>query len=187
MDDDEKKQGADVNGYPVLGKTEDAKNFEDCLFVLAVGSSKNYYVRKKIFGKLGFDLNRFATIIHPNSTVSRNSSVGYGTVLLAGTRVMPNTIIGNHVLVLSNVYIGHDDVIQDFVTITNSVAVCGITTIKEGCYIGANSSIKERIIVGKWSLVGLGAVVLKDVSPFSVVVGNPGRVLKKQDPSLFDA
>jgi sugar O-acyltransferase (sialic acid O-acetyltransferase NeuD family) len=185
LDDNEDKQGRDINGYPVLGKIEDAQDFEDCLLVLAVGNSKNYYIRKEVFKKLGIDHKKYARIVHPSATVSRHSTVGYGSVVLAGARVMPNTQIGRHSFVLANAYVGHDNVIQDFVTVTNSASISGMTTIEEGCYIGANSSIIERIVVGKWSLVGLGSVVLKGVPAFSVVVGNPGRVIKIQDCSAF--
>lgn len=185
--DDKKKKGSKINGYPVLGTTADARNFEDCSYILAVGNSKNYHVRKKLFEKLGIDLKRYATIIHPQATVSPHSTVGHGSLVLAGARIMPNTRIGNHTFILTNAYVGHDGVVQDFVTITNSASICGVTNIEEGCYIGANSSIIERITIGKWSLIGLGAVVLKNVPPFSVVVGNPGRIIKTLDSSAFDA
>ncbi len=186
LDDDESKQGISVAGYPVLGKIEDAHGFEDCSFILAVGNSKNYYIRKVILKKLGFDVKRYATIIHPDATVSKHSAIGCGSVVLAGARVMPNTRIGDHTLVLANSYIGHDCIIQDFVTVTNSACICGMTTIEDGCYVGANSSIRERIVVRKWSLIGLGAVVLEDVAPFSVIVGNPGTVIRTQDSLTFD-
>jgi acetyltransferase EpsM len=105
---------------------------------------------------------------------------------MAGARVMPNTRIGNHAFVLCNVYIGHDCVIQDYATITNSAAISGFCEVEEGCYVGSNSSIRERTVVGKWSLVGLGSVVLENVPPFSVVVGNPSRILRVQDPVTFN-
>lgn len=186
LDDDENKQGIDVAGYPILGRIEDAKKFRDCMLVLALGNSKNYYIRKRVFKKLGIDSKRYATIIHPSATVSRHATLGHGSVVLAGARVMSNTLIGNHAFILANAYVGHDDVIQDFVTITNSASISGMSIIEEGCYIGANSSVLERIVVGKWSLIGLGSVVLKDVPAFSVVVGNPGKVIKTQDQSTFN-
>ena len=51
--------------------------------------------------------------------------------------------------------------------------------IKEGSYIGMNSSIKERVTLGKWSIVGMGSVVIKNVKENSVVVGNPAKNLIK--------
>jgi acetyltransferase EpsM len=51
--------------------------------------------------------------------------------------------------------------------------------VEEGSHIGINACIKQNITVGKWSVVGAGAVVVKDVPDNVVVVGNPGRIIKK--------
>ena len=42
-----------------------------------------------------------------------------------------------------------------------------------------NASIKERIIIEKWSTVGMGSVVIKNVKKGSTVVGNPAKALEK--------
>jgi acetyltransferase-like isoleucine patch superfamily enzyme len=51
--------------------------------------------------------------------------------------------------------------------------------IEKGVQIGVNATILPFVRIGKHSLIGSGAVVTKDVPPFSVVYGNPGRVAKK--------
>jgi acetyltransferase-like isoleucine patch superfamily enzyme len=53
------------------------------------------------------------------------------------------------------------------------------TTIKKGASIGSNATILCGITIGENSIVGAGSVVVKDVPPNSIVVGNPARVLKK--------
>jgi acetyltransferase-like isoleucine patch superfamily enzyme len=42
-----------------------------------------------------------------------------------------------------------------------------------------NASIKERVTIEKWSTVGMGSVVIKNVTENSIVVGNPAKMLKK--------
>ena len=49
------------------------------------------------------------------------------------------------------------------------------TLLKTGCTIGANATIVCGITIGEYSMVGAGAVVTKDVAPFTLVVGNPAR------------
>jgi len=56
------------------------------------------------------------------------------------------------------------------------------TIIEEEAHIGANSVIVPGITIGKRSQIGAGSVVTKDVPPFSVVVGNPAKVIKRFDP-----
>ena len=52
------------------------------------------------------------------------------------------------------------------------------TLIREGASIGANATIVCGHTVGRWALIGAGAVVLKEVPPFATVVGVPGRVVR---------
>ena len=49
--------------------------------------------------------------------------------------------------------------------------------LKEGAYLGTNATTLEFVTLGKWSVTGIGAVVLKDVEDYAKVVGNPARVI----------
>jgi acetyltransferase-like isoleucine patch superfamily enzyme len=52
------------------------------------------------------------------------------------------------------------------------------TLVKRGASVGANATILPGITIGKYSMVGAGAVVTKDVPAYAVVAGNPARVVK---------
>jgi acetyltransferase-like isoleucine patch superfamily enzyme len=53
--------------------------------------------------------------------------------------------------------------------------------IHKNCYIGSAASVRQRCVIGSRSLVGLGAVVIDDVEPGSVVAGNPARIIRKHE------
>jgi acetyltransferase-like isoleucine patch superfamily enzyme len=53
--------------------------------------------------------------------------------------------------------------------------------VEDECWIGANAVITAGVTIGKHSVVAAGAVVTKDIPPFSVAVGNPARVIKQYD------
>ena len=55
------------------------------------------------------------------------------------------------------------------------------TIVKKSVSIGANVTIVCGITIGEYALIGAGAVVTKDVPPFSLVVGNPGKIIGKVD------
>lgn len=55
----------------------------------------------------------------------------------------------------------------------------GQIIIKHDCWIGANVTIMPNITIGECSVVGAGAVVTRDVPPYSVVVGIPAKIIKK--------
>ncbi len=54
------------------------------------------------------------------------------------------------------------------------------TVIKKRASIGSNATIMCGVTIGEGSLVGAGAVVTNDVPPFTVVAGNPAKILKKR-------
>ena len=53
--------------------------------------------------------------------------------------------------------------------------------MKKSASIGANATIICGVTIGEYALIGAGAVIVKDVPPFSLVVGNPGRIIGKVD------
>lgn len=54
----------------------------------------------------------------------------------------------------------------------------GKIVIEDDCWIASNSTILANVTIGRGSVVGAGSVVTKDVPPFSVVAGNPARIIK---------
>jgi len=55
----------------------------------------------------------------------------------------------------------------------------GSIEIETNCWMGSGARILKNVVIGRGSIIGAGAVVTKSVPPFSVVVGNPGRILKR--------
>ena len=59
-----------------------------------------------------------------------------------------------------------------------------LITVEDDCWIGANAVLTAGITVGKHSVVAGGAVVTKDIPPYSIAVGNPARVIKQYNFEL---
>ena len=53
LDDDPNKQGIEINGVPVLGKIADIARYDNCHFIIVVGSPRDYFVRKRLATRLG--------------------------------------------------------------------------------------------------------------------------------------
>lgn len=103
--------------------------------------------------------------------ISYRVKIGEGFQIFHGassTIVSPSTIIGKNVSLRQNTTIGAKGFDGD----DNS------PVIEDDVTIGPNSCIIGRIRVGKGAVIGAGAVVVKDVPQYSVVVGNPARVIK---------
>jgi len=179
LDDNPALEGQAVCGIPVIGPLERAKRLDEVSFVNCLGSPRNYWKREAILTVLELPKERFATLIHPTAAVSTSSTIGHGVVLYPHVVVMAGVRIGDHVTVLANTVMNHNVVIEDFCIVTSGVNLSGQVRLGRGCYIGAGSSLIQDCTVGEWALVGLGSAVIRDVPPWTVVAGNPARVIRK--------
>ena len=140
--------------------------------IISIGNNK---VRKIISSRLNVN---YLNAIHPTAIISKYSSFGEGTVVMAGVIINPNVIIGNHCIVNSGAIIEHDCCIGDYAHISPGVSLAGNVSVDEGAHIGIGACVIQGVKIGKWAIVGAGAVVLKDVPDYTTAVGNPVRIIK---------
>jgi len=117
-------------------------------------------------------------IVHPDATVSPHAQVGSGSVVFAQAVVNACATVGAGVIVNTGSVIEHDCVVGDFSHISPNAVLAGGARLQEQCWVGAGASVRQLLEIGKAAVVGMGAVVTKDVPGGSVVAGNPARVLK---------
>ena len=165
----------DAPRLPALGPLSSAHDYPDAWFVNGIGSTRSFLKRPEILAQIP---DRWATVIHPSCQLSPSSQIGAGTVLLQQVTVASNVRIGRHVTVLPQSILSHDAVVGDYSILCGGVILNGGVEVEENCYLGARSVIKEFTRVGARSLVGMGAVVLRDVPPSTTVVGTPARPLR---------
>ena len=177
MDDADDIQGTEINGYKVLGKTADVSNYPDAYFVVAVGASRT---REKIVSnmKMVNPSIKFGTVIDPSVEMSDLVTIGEGTIICAHTIITVIIEIGSHVIINLDCTVGHDAVLQDFVTLYPSVNVSGITNIGHAVELGTGMQIIQGKTVGDYSIVGAGAVVVKDIPAKCTAVGSPAKPIK---------
>ncbi len=81
----------------------------------------------------------------------------------------------NYLMVYSHV--PHDCEIASECKITNAVQIGGYTSILNGAYLGLSAVVHQFTVIGGLSIVGMGAVISRDVLPASKVVGAPGKTV----------
>ncbi len=176
---DYKEVGEEVNGYPVLGGTDDALKFledEDVYFMWAVHVIARGPMRERLFNKMGIPRERFATIVHKSAFVAPNAILEPGAFVMANTYVGPATKIGFCSLVMANCVIGHNDDIGPFNHISAGAIVSSY--IKTGKFVDIclGTKVIEKVTMGDYSVAGAAALVLKDVPEKEVHVGNPAKM-----------
>ncbi|HTJ67729.1 MAG TPA: acetyltransferase [Actinospica sp.] len=183
LDDDPALVGCSVDAVPVLGPSTAVHDTPHAAVVLCVGSPRDPFARARLADRLGLPSQRYATVVHPAASVSVDSVVGHGSVLLAHTVLTAGVRVGAHVAMMPRVVLTHDDVVEDFATLASGVLLGGNVHVGRGAYIGAGAMVREKVVIGAGSLIGMGSVVLSDVPPGEVWVGNPARRLRAVAPT----
>ena len=118
--------------------------------------------------------------------IGDNSFVGPFVEITRGVRIGKNCIIESHSFICDSVTLEDDVFISHGVMFTNDLyprtdrhVEYLKTLVCQGASIGTNSTIVPGVVIGRHSVVGAGAVVTRDVSDFSIVAGNPARMIKQ--------
>ncbi len=101
--------------------------------------------------------------------IGNNVQIGANSVVQRGT--IDDTIIGDNVKIDDQVHVGHNCKVGDNTIITAGSVICGTVTIGRNCWIGANCTIIQHISIGDNSKIGIGASVVKNIPPNSVIAG----------------
>ena len=130
--------------------------------------------------------------IHTGAIIGENCSIGQNV------NIGNNVKIGNYVKIQNNVSIYEGVELEDYVFCGPSMVFTNIkvprsefpqkgskyytkTLVKRSASIGANATIVCGVTIAEYAMIGSGAVVTKDVPAYTLVVGNPGRIVGKVD------
>lgn len=104
--------------------------------------------------------------------------VAIGALTTVDRGTLSNTIIGEGTKIDSHVHVGHNVVIGKYCIITAFSMLGGSAKIGDYCWIAPCACIRDGITIGKNVLVGMGAVVTKDVPDDDIVIGVPAKSMK---------
>ena len=104
--------------------------------------------------------------------------VQVGSLCSIASGTLSPTILREDVQLDNKVHVAHNVDVGARSLITACAEISGSVTIGADCWLGPNSSVINKINIGRNSLIGLGAVVTKDVGDSVVVAGSPARVLR---------
>lgn len=121
---------------------------------------------------------KYATIVHPTATVSDWVKLDEGTIITAGSILTCNIEMGKHVHINLHTTIGHDCIIGDYFTSAPAVNISGNCKIGKNVYMGTNAAIKNGISICDNAIIGMGAIVVKNIVEEGTYVGNPAKKIK---------
>lgn len=119
-------------------------------------------------------------VIGENCILGQNVFVGGGVIIGNGVKIQNNVSLYTGVLIEDEVFLGPSvvltNVLQPRAFIERKDEFLP-TVIERGATVGANATIICGARIGRYAMVGAGAVVRKDVKPYALVVGNPAQVI----------
>lgn len=151
----------------------------------------SYFVHESSVIDEGVEIGTGSKIWHfchvlESSRIGRDCVIGQNCAIGARVRIGDRCKIQNNVSVYQGVEVGDDVFIGPSVVFTNVLRPRAFisrkhaflpTRLHKGCSIGANATIICGVEIGRYALVGAGAVVSHNVPEFALVVGNPARVV----------
>jgi acetyltransferase-like isoleucine patch superfamily enzyme len=126
-------------------------------------------------------VNLYDCTIGDYSQVSPFVEIGGGCIIGRYCRIRPHVTLGGYLTLEDYVFLGngvqHCNDVFPMAYAEQSNPTFRETVIRHHTAIGVNSTIMPGVTIGPYALVGAGTVITKNVPPYSIVVGNPMRVL----------
>lgn len=175
--DDGVESGTEINGYKVLGGMEKLREYDDSMAVVcAIGSAR---IREKIITEIKhIGKFQFPNLIDPDVQASQFLSMGEGNIICSGNILTVNIVIRDFVILNLSCTIGHDVVLESFVTVYPGVNISGCTQVRKGVELGTGSKIIQGKVIGENTIVGAGAVVVRDLPADCTAMGMPAKPVK---------
>lgn len=175
----------EIDGIKVLPFDEIVNRFSpnECSILIAIGYSKMNTIRENIFKKckkLGFSI---ASYISSTAIIAGNSVLGEGNIILEDVLIQPFVQIGDCNIIWYKSAIAHNCNIGDFNTFAGMSSVSGDVVIENNCFIGNNSTIKDKLTIANYTLVGAGSYINYNTSEYDVFVPCKSKLLEKKSTS----
>ncbi len=151
---DEKRKNLSSK-YKIIGSDKDLTRIRKTVgnVLITVGQIKNLYIREQIFKKLLKLKFNLPVIVSPLAYVSKNSTIGIGTIIMHRAVINAKAKIGKNCIINTGAIIEHDVVIEDNCHISTGSIINGGAVIKSNSFIGSGTVVKQNIEIGKASLI----------------------------------
>lgn len=153
---------------------------------VAVTNTHLNRVRARLCGAARAAGYRLASYVSSRAFVWHNVQMGDNCFVFENNVLQYHVRLGDGVVLWSGNHVGHRTRIGDYVFVTSHAVVSGYCEVGGHCFLGVNCSLGDHVRVPPDCIVGMGAVVVKDLpEPGRVYVGSPARPMEKSAYDVF--
>lgn len=172
--------GEDIHGYPIIDSNINLfkkKSLIGLNFAISVGDNS---IRTNLAKQIRDKGGNIPTLIHPSAIVSKFATIENSVVIHANSVVQADTVIKQDTVVSYNVSVTHTSKIGNSCYLACGSSIGAYVNICDNVFVGQAAVIVSGkvSIIGKNAIIGAGSVVINNVEPYTVVAGNPSKVIK---------
>ena len=137
--------------------------------------------REKLFAKIKKDSILTPTLIHPQTYIPTSTVIGNGVIIQNGCFISVGVTIKDYAFLQPMCAVGHDCTLEEGCIVSSFDSIAGAVHIGRCSYLGMSVSVKELLKIGDYAIIGMGSAVFKDVPDEMIAMGNPARLMKKNE------
>ena len=163
-------QEAEHCGLPVVAFDEVEEQYppDEFEMFIPISFKRMNHLRAEKFGAAKEKDYSLVSYVSSKATTWPGFECGENCFIFEDNTVQPFVEIGDDVVLWSGNHIGHHTVIKDHVMVTSHVVISGACTVEPYCFFGVNSTVRDETVVARETLVGAGAVILRDTKEFEI-------------------
>jgi len=167
--------------FETIGETYPRSEYK--MFIAVSYAKMNQVRAAKYFRakEMGYEL---VSYVSTRCTYLSDAPVGDNCFILEDNTIQPFARIGNNVTLWSGNHIGHDSIIDDHCFLASQIVVSGRVHIGSYCFIGVNVTLRNAINIAPHSLLGAGAIIMKDTKEYSVYVPQRTDLYNKKSSEI---
>jgi sugar O-acyltransferase (sialic acid O-acetyltransferase NeuD family) len=156
----------------------------ECAMFVAISYANMNRARAAKYAAMKAAGYTLVSYVSSRCTYLSETAPGDNCFILEDNTIQPFVTIGNNVTLWSGNHIGHDAVIEDHCFITSHVVVSGHVRIREYCFVGVNATLRNSIELAPATLVGAGAVIMKNTREKGVYLPQRAELFSKRSDEI---
>jgi sugar O-acyltransferase (sialic acid O-acetyltransferase NeuD family) len=169
-------------GLPVVAFEEVERAYPPDQYdmLVAIGYGEGNALRAEKYEEAKAKGYELITYVNSRTAIWGEVEIGDNCFIFENETIQPFVKIGNDVVIWSGNHIGHHSTIGDHCFISSHVVISGGATVGPYSFLGVNSSLRDGVRIAKGSVIGMGAVVVKDTEENCTYIGVAAKRYEKE-------